>query len=54
MSTLQSFQKHVSLIANEMYIKEGLVYNQHNSQLIGYCNIGEINKCSLSIWVKRS
>ena len=49
MSTLQPFQKHVSLIADEMYIKEGLVYNKHNGQLIGYCNIGEINNHLISL-----
>ena len=46
---IATFQKHISLIADEMYRKEGLVYNKHNGQLIGYWNIGEINNHLISL-----
>ena len=42
-SSLKEFQKHVSLIGDEMYIKEGLVYERSTGNLIGYCDIGDIN-----------
>lgn len=41
--TLQPFQKDVRLLGDEMYIKEGLVYNKHSGELIGYSNLGNIN-----------
>ncbi len=48
-STLEPFQKHVSLIGDEMYIKEGLVYNKHNGELIGYRDLGDINNHLLQL-----
>ena len=32
-----------------MYIKEGLVYNKHNGELIGYCDLGDINNHLLQL-----
>ena len=45
----RTFQKHVSLIGDEMYIKEGLVYNKHNGELIGYRDLGDINNHLLQL-----
>lgn len=42
-SKLESFQKHICLLGDEMYIKEGLIYNKHSGDLVGYCDLGEIN-----------
>uniref|UniRef100_A0A1X7VEP6 Transposable element P transposase-like RNase H domain-containing protein n=1 Tax=Amphimedon queenslandica TaxID=400682 RepID=A0A1X7VEP6_AMPQE len=42
-SSLQEFQKYVGLIGDEMYIKEGLVYDKSTGKLVGYCDIGNIN-----------
>ena len=42
-SSLQEFQKYVGLVGDEMYIKEGLVYNKSTGKLVGYCDIGNIN-----------
>ena len=43
LSTLENFQKYICLLGDEMYIKEGLVYNKHTGELAGYCDLGEIN-----------
>ena len=32
-----------------MYVKEGLVYNSHNGDLVSYCDIGEINNHLISL-----
>lgn len=40
LATLNEFQKYVG---DEMHIKEGLVYNKSNGDLIGYSDIGDIN-----------
>ena len=32
-----------------MYIKEGLVYNKHNGELIGYCDLGDVNNHLLQL-----
>ena len=42
-SSLQEFQKYVGLVGDEMYIKEGLVYDKSTGKLVGYCDIGNIN-----------
>ena len=43
LSTLQDHQKYVGLLGDEMYIKEGLVYDNSTGDLIGYCDLGDIN-----------
>ena len=40
MPTLEDYQKYVGLLGDEMYIREGLVYDKN---LIGYCDLGDIN-----------
>ena len=35
--------KYVGLILDEMYVKEGLFYNKHTGELIGYSDLGDIN-----------
>ena len=42
-SSLQEFQKYVGLVWDEMYIKEGLVYDKSTAKLVVYCDIGNIN-----------
>ena len=42
-SSLQEIQKYVGLVGDEMYIKEGLVYDKSTGKLVGYCDIGNIN-----------
>ena len=36
-------KKYVGIVFDEMYIKEGLVYNKHNNSLIGFASLGEVN-----------
>ena len=38
------WQKYVALVFDEMYIKEDLVYSKHTGSLIGFSNIGDINR----------
>ena len=35
--------KYVGLVLDEMYVKEGLFFNKHTGELIGYADLGEIN-----------
>ena len=35
--------RFVSLILDEMKIKEGLVYNKHSGEMIGFTHLGDIN-----------
>ena len=36
--------RNVLLLIDEMYIKEGLVYDKHKGNFIGFCNLGSINQ----------
>ena len=36
--------KYVTVILDEMYIKEGLVFNKHSGEMIGFSDLGEINE----------
>ena len=40
---LQEFEKCVSLIMDEMYIKEDLVYNKHSGEVVGFANLSDTN-----------
>ena len=33
--------KYVALLVDEMYVKEGLVFNKHSGQLIGFVDLGD-------------
>lgn len=35
--------KYVGIVIDEMYVKEGLVYDKNTGSLTGYANLGEIN-----------
>ena len=41
--TLEDHQKYVSVIFDEMKIKEGLVYNKHQYKVVGFVDVGAIN-----------
>ena len=36
--------KYVTFVLDEMYIKEGLVFNKHSGGMIGFSDLGEINE----------
>ena len=38
------YEKNVLLIMDEMHIKESLVFNKHTGALVGFTNLGEMNK----------
>jgi len=40
---LSELKRYVSLIIDEMKIKEGLVYNKHSGKVIGFTDLGDIN-----------
>ena len=39
----QNLAKYVGLVLDEMYVKEGLFFNKHSGELIGYSDLGEVN-----------
>ena len=43
LSALPSERRYVSLILDEMKIKEGLVYNKYTGHIIGFTHLGDIN-----------
>ena len=42
--SLQIHEKYVCIVADEMKIKEGLVFNKKDGDLIGFTNIGNVNE----------
>ena len=38
-----NLSKYIIIVIDEMYIKEGLIFNKHNGQLIGFQDLGEVN-----------
>ena len=41
--TLKEWQKCVALVIDEMFIREDLVYDKTNDELIGFTDLGDIN-----------
>lgn len=39
----KQWQKLVILLMDEMYVKEGLVYNKHTGKLVGFVDLGDVN-----------
>ena len=39
----EDLAKYVTLVIDEMYIKEGLLYNKHSGTLVGFEDLGDIN-----------
>ena len=37
-------EKCILLLFDEVHIREDIVYNQHSGEVIGYANLGDINK----------
>ena len=35
--------KYIIIVLDEMYIKEGLIFNKHNGKLVGFQDLGDIN-----------
>ncbi len=44
LDTLEDHQKYVCLLADEMKIKEGLVFSKNNDELLGFTNLGNTNE----------
>ncbi len=42
-------EKYVSVTFDEMHIRADLVFNKHNRELIGFCNLGDVNNCLLEV-----
>ena len=43
-SSLQDYQRHVCLVADEMHVKADLVYDKFTGELVGFSNLGNINQ----------
>ena len=41
--SLPSSRRYISIIIDEMKIKEGLVFNKHSGKIIGFTSLGDIN-----------
>ena len=53
MDTLKDYEKHVCIIADEMKIKEGLVFNKNTNEMIGFTNLGDMNDAIENIQNKK-
>ena len=40
---LPDWKRHITLVLDEMKIKECLVYDKHETEVIGFADVGEIN-----------
>ena len=38
------YEENILLIMDEMHLKESLVFNKHTGALVGFTNLGEMNK----------
>ena len=43
MESLEEHQKYVSILFDEMRIKDGLVYNKHEARIEGFVDLGKVN-----------
>ena len=43
MKSCAPHQLYVMILLDEMHIKQGLVYNKHTGELIGFVDLGDIN-----------
>ena len=41
--SLPGTRKFVALLIDEMKVKEGLVYNKHTGEIVGFTSLGDIN-----------
>ena len=39
----EDLRSHVAVVIDEMKVKEGLVYDKHKSQVVGFVNLGDVN-----------
>lgn len=43
LDTLEEYQKFTCVAFDEVKVKEGLVFNKHSGQIIGFVDIGDVN-----------
>lgn len=43
----QKLACYVSIVIDEMYVKEGLFFDKHTGMLAGYADLGEVNNLLL-------
>ena len=43
-TSLKEFQKQACLLGDEIHVKEDLIYNKTNGELVGFVNLGDINE----------
>lgn len=46
--TLEDWQKYVTVVFDEMKIREGLVYDKHGCTIVGFVDVGTVNNALLS------
>ena len=48
MDNLKDYEKHISVVFDEMKIKEGLVYNKNEGEIVGFVDLGAVNNTLVS------
>ena len=48
MDNLKDYEKHISVVFDEMKIKEGLVYNKNEGRIVGFVDLGAVNNTLVS------
>ncbi len=43
MDTLKDHEKYISVVFDEVKIKEGMIYDKHNCKIIGFVDLGSMN-----------
>ena len=41
---IESLEEYVAVVFDEMKIKEGIVYDKHECKIVGFVNLGALNK----------
>ena len=39
----EPWQKLVGILVDEMYIREGVVFDKHTGEIVGFTDVGDIN-----------
>ena len=45
---LEDWQKYITVVFNEMKIREGLVYDKHGCRIVGFVDVGTVSNALLS------
>ena len=46
--SLPDWKKYIAVVFDEVRVKDGIVYDKHNSRIVGFVDLGEVNNTLLS------